>query len=156
MAGRRWRVGVPCAAICPHQRAASDAGDDAVEPGAEPGYSRAKKAARHVPVFITDHGRPTRVLPASEDFCLSPVEPQIGGWRREQPDPARGARLRAWLDGQVPPVFGERILPFDATVARRCAAVRTPDPCSERDAMIAATALVHGLHVVTRNTAGLQ
>lgn len=63
----------------------------------------------------------------------------------------QGMALRAWLDGQVMPEFSSRTLPIDADVARRCAGLHVPDPRSERDALIAATALVHGLTVVTRN-----
>jgi predicted nucleic acid-binding protein len=48
--------------------------------------------------------------------------------------------------------FFERILPIDVAIARRCAALHVPDPRPERDALIAATALAHGLTVVTRNT----
>jgi predicted nucleic acid-binding protein len=60
--------------------------------------------------------------------------------------------LRAWLDGQVVPAFGDRILAVDAEVARRCAQPHVPDPRAERDALIAATALIHGMTLVTRNT----
>lgn len=60
-------------------------------------------------------------------------------------------RLLGWLNDTVIPSFGERILAVDLTVARRCASLHVPDPKSERDAFIAATALVHGLTVVTRN-----
>jgi predicted nucleic acid-binding protein len=59
--------------------------------------------------------------------------------------------LRAWMDGHVLPAFADRILAVDTTVARRCAQLHVPDPKSERDAFIAATALVHGMTVVTRN-----
>jgi predicted nucleic acid-binding protein len=38
-----------------------------------------------------------------------------------------------------------------SVAARRCARLHIPDPRSERDAIIAATALVHGMTVVTRN-----
>jgi toxin FitB len=38
-------------------------------------------------------------------------------------------------------------------VAQRCARLHVPDPRAERDALIAATALVHGLTVVTRDVA---
>lgn len=71
----------------------------------------------------------------------------------ERRDPAQGAMLRAWLDGHVLPTFSGRILAVDTAVARRCAALHVPDPRSERDALIAATALVHGMTVVTRNVA---
>lgn len=68
-------------------------------------------------------------------------------------DPAQGALLRAWMDAQVIPGFAGRVLPIDDAVALRCAALHVPDPRSERDALIAATALVHGMTVVTRNVA---
>ena len=47
--------------------------------------------------------------------------------------------------------FEGRILAFDARAARVCAGLYVPGRRSERDAMIAAIALVHGLCVVTRN-----
>jgi len=45
---------------------------------------------------------------------------------------------------------------FDTAVAQRCAQLHVPAPQSERDALIAATALVHGMTVVTRNTADFE
>jgi predicted nucleic acid-binding protein len=66
-------------------------------------------------------------------------------------DKAQGAVLRAWIDDRVLPTFETRILPVDTTVALRCARLHVPDPRSERDALIAATALVHRLKLVTRN-----
>lgn len=71
----------------------------------------------------------------------------------ERRDPAQGARLRRWLENDVLEPAGDRILPIDVAVARRCAALHVPDLRPERDALIAATALEHGLVVVTRNTA---
>lgn len=68
-------------------------------------------------------------------------------------DEAQGAVLRAWIDGKVLPSFDGRILPVDTAVARCCARLHVPDPRAERDALIAATALVHRLQVVTRNVA---
>jgi predicted nucleic acid-binding protein len=59
--------------------------------------------------------------------------------------------LRAWIDDKVLPTFETRILPVDTAVALRCARLHVPDPRSERDALIAATSLVHGLKLVTRN-----
>jgi predicted nucleic acid-binding protein len=61
--------------------------------------------------------------------------------------------LRNWLDRQVLAAFLERILALDTAVALRCAKLHVPDPHADRDAMIAATALVHGMVVVTRNVA---
>ena len=70
----------------------------------------------------------------------------------ERRDPAQGAVLRSWLNTHVLPAFSERILPVDTAVAQCCAKLHVPDPHSDRDALIAATALIHGLTVVTRNT----
>jgi len=66
-------------------------------------------------------------------------------------DAAQGSRLRGWMDSRVRPEFAERILPVDDAVATRCAHLHIPDRRNEADALIAATALVHGLTVVTRN-----
>ena len=60
--------------------------------------------------------------------------------------------LRRWLDQSVIAQFKDRILAFDTAIAQRCAALHVPDPGSDRDALIAATGLVHGLTIVTRNT----
>jgi toxin FitB len=60
--------------------------------------------------------------------------------------------LRSWLNTHVLPAFSDRILAVDTAVAQRCARLHVPDPRSDRDALIAATALVHGITVVTRNT----
>lgn len=66
-------------------------------------------------------------------------------------DAAQGNVFRTWLEGSVLPQFAERILPVDTAVARKAATLHIPDPRPFRDALIAATALVHGLTVVTRN-----
>lgn len=81
------------------------------------------------------------------------MELQIGILQMERRDAKRGAVLRAWLDGLVMPEFHGRILPIDIAIAQRCAQLHVPDPRAERDAIIAATALVHGMTVVTRNLA---
>ena len=59
--------------------------------------------------------------------------------------------LRAWLDQRVLPAFDGRILSVDVAVAQCCAKLHVPDPRADRDALIAATAIVHGMTVVTRN-----
>lgn len=69
----------------------------------------------------------------------------------ERKDGAQAAVLRRWIDRQVILPFEGKILPIDAEVALRCAPLHVPDPRPKRDAFIAATALVHGLTVVTRN-----
>ncbi len=78
-------------------------------------------------------------------------EIELGILLKERKDPEQGAVLRAWMDGQVLPRFDGRILSIDIAVAQRCAELHVPDPQAERDAFIAATALVHGMMVVTRN-----
>lgn len=83
-------------------------------------------------------------------------ELEIGTLLAERRDAAQGAILRAWLDEHVLPAFAERVLPIDTAVARRSAALHVPDPRPVRDALIAATALVHGLTVVTRNATDFE
>jgi toxin FitB len=91
---------------------------------------------------------------SAADFFLSAItvlELELGVLAVERRDGSQGRLLRHWLDGSVLPRFEGRILPVDKAVALRCAALHVPDKRSERDALIAATALVHGLRVVTRN-----
>jgi len=83
---------------------------------------------------------------------ISILEIETGIFLVERRDPAQGAILRTWLNHHVLPAFSERLLPIDLAIAQRCAQLHIPDPRSDRDALIAATALVHGMTVVTRNT----
>jgi toxin FitB len=83
--------------------------------------------------------------------AIAILELEIGVLRIERRDVTQGAILRAWLENQVLVEFNERVLPIDTAVARRCAALHVPNPRSERDALVAATAFVHHLTVVTRN-----
>jgi predicted nucleic acid-binding protein len=69
---------------------------------------------------------------------------------------AQGAVLRAWIDNQILPRFEGRVLAVDTAVAQRCARLHVPDRRAERDALIAATAMVHGLTVVTRNVSDFE
>jgi toxin FitB len=71
----------------------------------------------------------------------------------ERKDASQGALLRSWLEQHVLPEFARRTLPVDTAVALRCARLHIPNRRGERDALIAATALVHGMTVVTRNVA---
>lgn len=69
----------------------------------------------------------------------------------ERRDAAQGQVLREWLDSSVMRAFEDRLIPIDATVARTAAALHVPDPAPLGDALIAATALVNDMAVVTRN-----
>ena len=89
-------------------------------------------------------------------FWLSAIallELEIGVLRIERRDPAQGALLRHWLEQSVLARFRDRMLAVDLDVARQCARLHVPDPRPDRDALVAATALVHGLILVTRNEA---
>lgn len=84
------------------------------------------------------------------------LELERGVLSMERRDARQGARLRAWLDAHVLTPFEQRTLPITTAIARQCARLHVPDPRPERDALIAATALVHGMTIVTRNTADFQ
>ncbi|MEA3468330.1 MAG: type II toxin-antitoxin system VapC family toxin [Thermodesulfobacteriota bacterium] len=79
------------------------------------------------------------------------LELEMGVLLIERKDRIQGETLRGWFQNHVLPTFKDRILNIDHNVALRCAALHVPDRRSDRDALIAATALVHGMHVVTRN-----
>lgn len=80
-------------------------------------------------------------------------ELEIGVLLMERRDPAQGALLRKWLDAHVLPAFDGRILAIDSAIAQHSAKLHVPNPQPIRDGLIAATALVHGMTVVTRNVA---
>ena len=87
---------------------------------------------------------------------VSVMEIEIGILRVARRDGAQSDALRRWLERQVFAAFAGRILSVDVPVAMRCAQMLVPDPKADRDALIAATAHVHGLIVVTRNTADFR
>jgi hypothetical protein len=93
------------------------------------------------------------------DLFLSVItiqELEIGVLLAERRDPSQGAVFRLWLNGNVIPAFNGRILNVDTAVAQRSARLHVPDPRPVRDGLIAATALVHGMTVVTRNVADFE
>lgn len=110
----------------------------------------AGKADRGVVDWAND--APTALMFLS---VVSLQELEHGVLLAERRDGAKGTVLRTWLDESVVPAFADRIVPVDAAIARRAAALHVPDPAPVRDALIGATALVHGMAVVTRNVADL-
>ena len=113
--------------------------------------ARAGKADRNVTAWAAP-------IPLTQ-FFVSVVtihELEMGVLLAERRDPRQGRLLRTWLDGRVVAGFGTRILPVDTAVVRRSARLHVPDPRPFRDALIAGTALVHGMTVVTRNVTDFE
>ena len=112
---------------------------------------RAGKADSHVTAWANS-------IDAADLYVsvISIQELEIGVLLAERRDPSQGAVFRAWLDNHVLPAFSGRILSVDCAVAMRSARLHVPDPCPVRDGLIAATALVHGMTVVTRNVADFK
>lgn len=95
-----------------------------------------------------------RSVPAYKLYisAITLLEIETGILRLERRDPGQAAPLRNWLEVHVMAAFAGRVLSVDGAVARRCARLHVPDRSNECDALIAATALVHDMTVVTRNT----
>ena len=112
---------------------------------------KGKKAEQRVRMWA-------QALPAANLYLsvVSVLELEIGALLVERRDRKQAAILRAWIDGHVLPSFSGRILSIDTVVAQRCALLHVPNPRSDRDALIAATALVHGMTVVTRNVSHFE
>ena len=112
---------------------------------------RAGKADRHVAAWADSVDATDLYLSA-----ITILELETGILLAERRDPAQGAIFRAWLDAHVLPAFTGRILVVDTAVAQRSARLQVPDPRPLRDGLIAATALVHGMTIVTRNVADFE
>jgi len=92
------------------------------------------------------------------DLFLSVIsigEIERGIARQRVTDPGFADALAAWLD-RVLDLYGERVLPFDLRAARRWGALSAALGNDSADLMIAATALEHGLTVVTRNVSDFE
>lgn len=89
-------------------------------------------------------------IPAEAPSIITILELERGILSVQRRDARQGARLRTWLDSHVQPEFACRIIAIDDTVATRCAHLPVPDRRNEVDALIPATALIHGLTLVTQ------
>ncbi len=92
-------------------------------------------------------------VPVSQLFLsvITVMELETGVLLIERKDKKQGRMLRQWFDNHVLSTFTQRVLPIDKEVAHCCARLHVPDPRSDRDALIAATAIVHNMTIVTRN-----
>ena len=108
---------------------------------------RAGKADARVAAWADSVDTPDLFLSA-----ITILELEIGVLLAEHRDLTQGALLRAWLDRYVVPAFAGRVLSVDTATALRSARLHVPDPRPLRDSFVAATALVHGMTVVTRNS----
>jgi predicted nucleic acid-binding protein len=88
--------------------------------------------------------------------AISIHELETGILRAERSDPDKGAILRAWLEDDVRASFDRRVISVDGSVAIAAAPFHVPDRVPLADALIGATALVHGMHVVTRDEADFR
>lgn len=85
--------------------------------------------------------------------AISLVELEDSAARTARRDKAAAASMRGWIDGQLLPAFEGHVLPLDTAVSRRRGQVALADT---RDALFAATALHHGLTLVTNNVAAFK
>jgi len=95
---------------------------------------------------------------ADSDLHLSAItvaEIERGIEQQKKPDPAFANDLSLWLEFTLR-AFGERILPLSVNIARRWGRLAAQIGNTELDLAIAATALEHGLTVVTGNTKHFQ
>lgn len=93
------------------------------------------------------------------DVYLSVItlqELEIGVMLLERKDPAQARLLRHWVEGYVIPVFGDNVLDVTREVAVASARYYIPDSKPARDSLIAATAEVHRMTMVTRNVSDFE
>lgn len=118
---------------------------------AELGRAKSGKANPSVARWAAGVASPNLFISA-----LSLLELTGGAIQTERRDRAAGAAWRTWVEDTVPKAFDGRILAVDLAVARKRATLPFQDPRSDRDAVLAATALAHGLTLVTRNTSAFR
>jgi predicted nucleic acid-binding protein len=70
-------------------------------------------------------------------------------------DPVQAERLDSWLRALMEG-YAERLLPVDARIAELWGRLNVPTPISAIDGLLAATAIVHDLTLVTRNARDVE
>lgn len=94
----------------------------------------------------------TRSTPEGEQFTSVIAIAELTFGIEAMPEGRRRNQLADWFRKILRPSLGDRVIPFDETCANTWAALRVRSPNSKlADAQIAATALAHGLTLVTRN-----
>ena len=106
------------------------------------------KADENVVFWLSQHNAENLYVSA-----ITLMEIELGILRIARRDAVQGQLLRKWMDHHILPEFSDRTISIDIAVALRAAALHVPDPRPERDSLIAATALVHRMVIVTRNGA---
>ena len=116
---------------------------------------------------VVSETRKTRAEPAVTAFLAAADEAGLfigvltlgelrkGVAARRRTDPVAADRLGAWVDG-IETIFANRVLPVDATVARVWGELSAGRSLPVIDTLIAATAIVSGLTLVTRNTSHVE
>lgn len=83
---------------------------------------------------------------------ISLMEIEQGILRLERKDTVQACLLKDWFHNIVLPSFDNNVMNIDKNIALTCATLHVPDKQPANDSLIAATALVHDLTLVTRNT----
>ena len=98
-----------------------------------------------------------RTVPRGEDFLSVVVVGELrrGVALKRRSDPTAANALDTWID-RLKQLYTERILPVTLEVAEKWGQLSAVRPIPPEDGLLAATALVHGLTLVTRNVKNVE